>query len=279
MRNTLYILTILLLLPACGGQQDRNLSTEEIEKAFLEAVKTSNLERVKELLISGVNVDVKDEDGMTALQRGLSPTVDNTSSGEIIIFEDREDSPFTFELAKILLAAGSDAKVKDEEGRTLLHWTVLAGEEDFASLLIDNGADVMARTNGGNTPLHWTARDGREEISLLLIGQEADINARNNFGTTPIAYASANGHEKLVHLLVAKGAEINATDSDGEAPLHMAAEEGHNEIVEFLFLNGADVNKVNREHKTSLDLAKAEETKELLRKHGAVSGKELKQGK
>jgi hypothetical protein len=61
MRKAIYILTILLLLPACGGEQtDDWLSPEEAFHAFFLAVESGKLVEVKELLAAGFNVNAKD---------------------------------------------------------------------------------------------------------------------------------------------------------------------------------------------------------------------------
>ena len=54
-----------------------------------------------------------------------------------------------------------------------------------------------------------------------------------------------------------------------------AVREGHKEVAELLIANGADVSAKNRYGKTLLDFAEGE-TADLLRKHGAKTGEELK---
>ena len=72
------------------------------------------------------------------------------------------------------------------------------------------------------------------------------------------------------------------TPEDGETPLHDAASNGHKEIGELLIANGAEVNAKHFDGgslwgKTPLDLAtRHPETADLLRKHGAKTGEELK---
>ena len=281
MKNALCILTIILLLsplPACGTKQDSTPSAEKVKKAFVEAVKAGDLSKAKQLLANGVDADARDKKGRTVLQWLLTPSTVTDESGSVtlIILEDLE--PYTLELAKLLISADADVNVSDEEGRSLLHWAVLAKEEDIVSLLLENGADVAVRTNAGTTPLHWAARDGNENIATNLLTRGADVNAKNYSGRTPLYYACANGIANIVHLLVAKGADVNSSDRNGELALHRAAEEGHREIVELLFVNGSEVNETNNEGETPLDLAETEEIKKLLRSYGAVAGKELEKG-
>ena len=54
-----------------------------------------------------------------------------------------------------------------------------------------------------------------------------------------------------------------------------AVRESHKEVAELLIANGADVSAKNRYGKTLLDFAE-DEIADLLRKHGAKTGEELK---
>ena len=72
---------------------------------------------------------------------------------------------------------------------------------------------------------------------------------------------------------------MNAKCDDGRIPLHDAAEMGSKEVAELFIAKGADVNKMSNKCKTPLDWAIEEghtETADLLRKHGAKTGEELK---
>ena len=90
---------------------------------------------------------------------------------------------------------------------------------------------------------------------------------------------------EIIKLLIDKGGDINASTrvgaiiEDGRTPLYNAAESGRKEIVELLIEKGANVNAKDFENKTPLDEAinyKHNETADLLRKHGAKTGQELK---
>ncbi|MEE2942259.1 MAG: ankyrin repeat domain-containing protein, partial [Verrucomicrobiota bacterium] len=71
--------------------------------------------------------------------------------------------------------------------------------------------------------------------------------------------------------------DVNAKKKGGSAPLHMATALDHKEIAELLIANGADVNVKGVEGWTPLDIAiQQKQTADLLRKHGAKTGEELK---
>ena len=105
------------------------------------------------------------------------------------------------------------------------------------------GTDVNAKNISGQTPLHcsWT-----KEVTELLIAKGADVNAKDNNGSTPLHYAET---KECAELLIAKGADINAKNERDETPLDSA-------------------KKFKRRHLI--------EVADLLRKHGAKTGEELK---
>ena len=69
-------------------------------------------------------------------------------------------------------------------------------------------------------------------------------------------YAAYRGHKEIAELLISKGADLNTKDDNGETPLYQAEEIGLTHFGEVLI--------------------KKKETADLLRKHGAKTGEELK---
>ncbi len=69
--------------------------------------------------------------------------------------------------------------------------------------------------------------------------------------------------------------DVNAKSKYETTPLHRAASEGHTEVVKILLKAGAKVNAKNNRGRTPLDYARQKQIKQLLRKHGAKTGKEL----
>jgi ankyrin repeat protein len=96
--------------------------------------------------------------------------------------------------------------------------------------------------------------------------------------------AAKDGNIKAVKQHIAAGTDVNAKDKHGGAPLHSATLHSaifphHKEVVELLIAAGADVNAKDKRGKTPLDRAidfKHPETAALLRKHGGMTGAELK---
>src|SRR3954470_22056079 len=68
-----------------------------------------------------------------------------------------------------LLAGGADAKAKDVDGTTALHWASHYDDVALADKLIHAGADVNAANEYGSTPMMEAATIGSPGIIKLLL--------------------------------------------------------------------------------------------------------------
>ena len=128
--------------------------------------------------------------------------------------------------------------------------------------------------------LRKACKKGDIEAVKQHLAAGADVNAGGVFGKTPLHLAALKDHKEIAELLITNGADLNAEDEmNGMIPLHNAAGRGYNEIVKLLIAKGADVNAKFDNGDTPLDMAivwERTETADLLRKHGAKTGEELK---
>jgi ankyrin repeat protein len=84
------------------------------------------------------------------------------------------------------IASGTDLNKKDPmTGATPLITAASFGKNKIAQLLIDAGADLAIKNNDGATALHTAAFFCRVEVVQSLIDAKADKTAKNNFGMTP----------------------------------------------------------------------------------------------
>ncbi|MFK7811234.1 MAG: ankyrin repeat domain-containing protein [Maribacter sp.] len=90
------------------------------------------------------------------------------------------------EAVKQHIEAGSDLNKKDAmSGSTPLITAASFGKNEITQLLIDAGADLTVKNNDGATALHTAAFFCRVEVVQSLIDAKADKTAKNNFGMTP----------------------------------------------------------------------------------------------
>ena len=90
------------------------------------------------------------------------------------------------EAVKQHIKAGTDLNQKDAmSGSTPLITASSFGKYKIAQLLIEAGADLTIKNNDGATALHTAAFFCRVEVVQSLIDAKADKTAKNNFGMTP----------------------------------------------------------------------------------------------
>ena len=130
-----------------------------------------------------------------------------------------------------------------------IHQAVKDGNIEVIKQRLAAGTDVDEK-DVDLTPLHFAAVHGRKEIAALLIAEGADVNTKDRWGKTPLHFAASKGQKEVATLLIAESADVNAKttiqNGYGATPIEWAIEEGHTETVD------------------------------LLRKHGAKTGEELK---
>jgi hypothetical protein len=81
-------------------------------------------------------------------------------------------------------------EIKDEEGNSLLHISVLDNIYDLVEYLLIKGANVNAQNNNGDTPLHLVIKKENTELIGLLLKYNAEIDILNKKNETPIDIAS-----------------------------------------------------------------------------------------
>lgn len=197
-------------------------------KELSSAVHEGDLNKIKELLNKGVNVNGFNGSGLTALIMASFFSHVNSIS-----------------MVRLLLEAGANPNLGDDE----YNMTPLmrAGNEDICNLLIDASADVNAITSCGMTALMQAAHySGRLEKMSILIKAGANIDAVDQDGKTALMYAvqEAENLDK-VRLLIKTGANVNLKDNEGNSALNYALAAKNQEIIQLLQEAGASVDQVD----------------------------------
>ncbi len=90
------------------------------------------------------------------------------------------------------ILAGSDLNaIEQQGGSTPLITAAAFGNYEAAKLLIDAGADLNLKNNDGSTALHTAAFLCRTEIVKVLLAEGADISLKNNYGNTALESVEA----------------------------------------------------------------------------------------
>ncbi|MBE0673584.1 MAG: ankyrin repeat domain-containing protein, partial [Bacteroidales bacterium] len=167
-----------------------------------------------------------------------------------------------YEILKYLIEKGSDVNAIDGySGVTALHSVSARGHAEAIELLLNSGADKEIQSKFVFcTPLHYAAVSDNIQAVKILIDKGADLFAKDVNEKTPLFYACEEGKVESVKLLLMKMGRIdsnaiNNIDFDGNSVLHFAAENGQKEIAEILLENGAEINLLNTIGMTPYNMA------------------------
>ena len=159
-------------------------------------------------------------------------------------------------LEMVLARKDVEINLQSRFKETPLYHTVKWGSARSVQMLLDAGADPSIGNEDERTPLCWAAGDGKEDfIELLLKHHGMDINKPERLGRSPLSEASINGHTKVVRMLLAKGVDIESKDKEGRTALTLAAISGHKVVAKVLLKNKADINTQDEKGNTPLALA------------------------
>jgi len=192
---------------------------------LMHAAIRGSLPVAKLLLEAGADPFAKDVGGSTALSfaelggkrvaNHLRKVMNASPQSLDIGLLDAARSGIT-ERVRILLDRDGTTDVRDEHGRTALHYAVMGGHTEVVRLLLERGAPPDARDKRGFTPLSLL-QDGPEIVQLLL-QHGADPNADLGGWTTLLYLAMFQSPEVLAPLIDA-GGDLHARAPDGRGIL------------------------------------------------------------
>lgn len=196
-----------LALSACDP------SPEELNAALREAIRDGNPEAVAETLEGGADIGHRFGIEDTVLHLAVRP-------GRVAALP-------------ILLEAGADPNLVNEDGQSALHAVSLHSANDLNDEAF--AADAIAQ----------------------LVAAGADVSVRDHRERTPLSLAAFRGNAVAVEALLAAGADSDARSEDGNTPLIMAARQGYLHAAIALLEGGADRGIRNDSGRTALDEARS----------------------
>lgn len=263
-------------------QNARNLRT---------AVKSENIGLIRAMLQKGIDINLKDSSGNTALhyavyKRSLNvtkflldnkadPNIQNKSGETPLHVAVCYELPLRF--IRRLVNAGAKANINSIQDEYPIYF-LLIDSNDFAQkleVLLQAGADVERRDRDGNTYLgtifdfQEVTEEYRNNLDLLVHHVGADIHTLNAYGDTllHITVGSLNNvySNFKVDYLIEHGLSTEARNLRRETPLLCAALYGCNEGFFYLLEKNANIMARDNENNTALHCAVLGNSLEIVR--------------
>ena len=197
---------------------------------------TSDKLNITKLLIhKGVNANVQNRNGTTALQLAC----ENGNSG----------------IAKMLLENDSDINLVDNECNNALHYVFKSRQNrhHLIKLLIDKGIYVNSQNKNGTSPLQLASKFGDYEAVKELLDCNASIYVVDNVNDNSLHYAlSWKCNTDVIKLLINRGIDVNAQNTNGTTALHLTCENSNYEVAQKLVENHACVKILDDDNNTAL---------------------------
>lgn len=179
----------------------------------------SNLDEIKSLIKSGVDINCINQVGLTPLLHLLATN-------------PNEKENFT-EIIGFFIEHGADVNVKDMSvGYSALHYLFWKYQNnnliDLVRLFIQHGIDLDSKDSHGSTALLFLCRyydkDNLIDIIRLLIQKGVDINAKGKDGWSALLILCAVYQKEnlidIIRLFLENKVEINSKTKDGWNALH-----------------------------------------------------------
>nr|XP_054595758.1 protein phosphatase 1 regulatory subunit 12A isoform X2 [Nothobranchius furzeri] len=143
------------------------------------------------LISQGANVGVVNSEGETPLDIAEEGAMEELLQNEInrqgldIEAARKEEERIMLRDARQWLNSGQIQDVRHiKSGGTALHVAAAKGYVEVLKLLIQAGYDVNIKDNDGWTPLHAAAHWGKEEACKILVENQCDMDIINKMGQT-----------------------------------------------------------------------------------------------
>jgi len=219
--------------PTVATRNPQDFPAPDVVPANLSLVLASRYgheEAVRTLLDSGVDVNLRDDLGRTALI---------ATAGE----------PHEA-LLNELLARGANVNAQDNQRNTALMFAAGRGELANVRSLLRARADIGARNDDDETALISAIKFGQVDVVELLLDQGADANMYNQDQLiaanrmTPLMVSAeygVNGPDsvRIAHALLAHGATLNLRRGNGDTALTIAVRKGNHALASELQRRGA----------------------------------------
>ncbi|XP_077601127.1 ankyrin repeat and death domain-containing protein 1A-like [Stigmatopora nigra] len=237
---------------------DHNEMLLQTEKQFIEAAKNNDISAMRNLG-KGLNPNAKNAHNRTALHYAVAGK--NKEAVELLLRRrvqvDQRDkfgvAPIhlaawfgSLEILKLLVRAGAEQKVENEEGLNILHCAAINNHTAIVDYIVNDlqMKELDKDDQSGYCAFAMAAEHGCLQMLKMLMEPDYDMATMkpNKKGDTPLHLSARNGHLDTVQLLLHCFDIQDEVNTEGETALYQAAENAQEHCVLALLKDGCDPN-------------------------------------
>jgi ankyrin repeat protein len=198
---------------------------------------------------------------------GSNPQLQNLQQQDALMLAVKTNN---IETVTTLLQAANSAGIplainqQDNQGKSLLHYTLEQHNNELTQLLLDKGINTELVDQDQHTALLYAAQQASLPTIKLLVEHKASLTAQDKRGRTPLLYTTwyyvhefqdpfkqqLNERLAVIDYLISQGADLHAIDKVGNTLLHLGIPVY--EMGQHIISKGVDIRKTNQEGETAL---------------------------
>ena len=138
--------------------------------------------------------------------------------------------------AEVIMTAGGEIDLQDDEGRRPLHEAAFFGHLPMVRFLVENGALCDAPVHPfGFTALYYAVQQSRYDVIVWLLERGARINVEDRLtGHGLLHIAAQKGDMRLAGILISSGIDVFHEDKKGLTARDHAVRSGHRQLEAIL---------------------------------------------
>lgn len=199
---------VVKILVAAGAVDPKN------NKELVLAARSNDVQRAERALQANINIDLKNEDGYTALMYAVN-------SGSI-------------DVARLILANKARINLQDRDGYSAVMIAAFRGNPEMLDFLLGYKPDLNLRHRSGRTALMLAAWKGNATMVEKLAQAGARVNDQDLDGWTALMFSSHAGDLEKVQILIGKRASTKLKNKKGQTAQEIAAARGAANVAEYL---------------------------------------------
>ena len=198
---TLFVLLLSAIFGACVSVPSTLLAGTSAYDQLAIAVLSDDSAKAQQLLDSGLDVNIRNEQGTTALMIASGTLITDSERQTLGNRETEENS----EMVALLLEYGAEPDLMNNVGQTALLSAIYHGWRRTAERLLKSGANANGSDEFDWTPIMYAALHCYADIVQLLLENGADPALANKHGNTVTSIAKENDCARAIEILSSEG--------------------------------------------------------------------------